>query len=89
MAIQKVGIREFREKLATYLESDKAVAITRHGGTVGYYVPRRKRNDAEFAALKREVSALVRVAKAFRAEDELLRDFKRWRRSRQERVDTR
>ena len=48
METQRVGIREFRDKLATYLlESDKALAITRHGDTIGYYLPaRRKRTEA-------------------------------------------
>ena len=47
----KVGIREFREKLANFLlQSDKPLAITRHGDTVGYYLPaRRRRSDAERA----------------------------------------
>jgi hypothetical protein len=31
----KIGIREFRENLAGYLESDKPLAITRHGETLG------------------------------------------------------
>ena len=36
METLKVGIREFREKLASYLlESNKPLAITRHGDTVG------------------------------------------------------
>jgi antitoxin (DNA-binding transcriptional repressor) of toxin-antitoxin stability system len=35
----RVGIREFRENLAEYLESKKPVAITRHGTTIGIYVP--------------------------------------------------
>jgi hypothetical protein len=35
----KVGIREFRENLARYLESKTPVAITRHGATIGIYVP--------------------------------------------------
>ena len=49
MGTLKVGIREFREKLATYLlETDETVAITRHGDTVGYYIPAR----SERAALK-------------------------------------
>jgi PHD/YefM family antitoxin component YafN of YafNO toxin-antitoxin module len=50
----KVGIREFREKLASYLlEIDVPVAITRRGDTIGYYIPaRRKRSEAERAALK-------------------------------------
>jgi len=48
----KVGIREFREKLAAYLlEGDAPVAITRHGDTVGYFIPaRRKRSFTERAA---------------------------------------
>ncbi len=54
MGAVKVGIREFREKLASdLLESEVRVAITRHGDTVGYYVPaRRKRVDTERTALK-------------------------------------
>jgi hypothetical protein len=36
METTKVGIREFRDNLSTYLlESDVPVAITRHGDTVG------------------------------------------------------
>ena len=79
----KVGIREFREKLATYLlETDETVAITRHGDTVGYYIPaRRKRSDAERAALK-EVASRLQDALAAEgiSEEEILKDFKRWRR---------
>jgi len=54
METQRIGIREFRDKLATYLlESDAPLAITRHGDTVGYYIPaRRKRTETERAALK-------------------------------------
>jgi len=48
MEAVRVGIREFRDKLASYLlESDAPMAITRHGDTVGYYIPaRRKRSEA-------------------------------------------
>ena len=54
METLKVGIREFREKLASYLlETEVPVAITRHGDTIGYYIPaRRKRSEAERTALK-------------------------------------
>jgi PHD/YefM family antitoxin component YafN of YafNO toxin-antitoxin module len=86
MAIQKVGIREFRKKLAAYLlESDEAVAITRRGDTVGYYIPAP--SEAERAAL-RGLSAHVQRAfqKALKAEgiseDELLKHFRQLRRSR-------
>lgn len=77
-----VGIREFRENLAAYLlESDAPVAITRHGDTIGYYIPaRRKRTDTERTALKEAAAQLdeLLAAKGLN-EDELVADFKRWR----------
>ncbi|MBK9168921.1 MAG: prevent-host-death protein [Bryobacterales bacterium] len=78
----RVGIREFREKLATYvLESDAPVAITRHGDTVGYFIPaRRNRSDEERAALKEAAERLdALLASKGITEDELVADFKRWR----------
>lgn len=83
MEALKVGIREFREKLASYLlESDVPVAITRHGDTVGYYIPaRHKRAETERAALKQAASRLQQVLAAVGiSEDEILADFKRFRR---------
>ena len=82
MTALKVGIREFREKLASYLlESDTPVAITRHGDTVGYYIPaRRKRTEAERTALKEAAGRLQKMLEAQGiSEDELAADFKRWR----------
>jgi PHD/YefM family antitoxin component YafN of YafNO toxin-antitoxin module len=73
----KVGIREFRDKLASYLlESDVPVAITRHGDTVGYYIPaRRKRTEADRAALMEAASRLQAVLAAEGiSEDEILKD---------------
>ncbi len=78
----KVGIREFRERLANYLlQSDKPVAITRHGDTVGYYLPaRRKRSETERAALKDAAARLQEILAAEGiTEDESIADFKRWR----------
>ncbi len=83
MGTLKVGIREFREKLATYLlETDQTVAITRHGDTVGYFIPaRRKRTDAEKAAFQEAALRLQKeMAAAGVTEDEIIEDFKRWRR---------
>lgn len=85
MGAVKVGIREFREKLASYvLESDTPVAITRHGDTVGYYIPaRRKRSEAERAALSEAASRLQKMLKAEGiSEEDIAADFKRWRASR-------
>ena len=82
MALLKVGIREFREKLANYLlQSDKPVVITRHGDTVGYYLPaRRRRSEAERAELKEAAARLqeMLIAEGI-TEDEIIADFKRWR----------
>ena len=62
-------------------ESDVPVAITRHGDTVGYYIPaRRKRAETERAALKEAASRLQQVlASEGISEDEILADFKSWR----------
>lgn len=77
-----VGIREFRENLAAYLlESEAPVAITRHGDTIGYFIPaRRKRSEADRVALKEAAKQLeeLLVAKGV-TDDELVADFKRWR----------
>ena len=85
MGTSRVGIREFRDKLASYLlESDTPVAITRHGDTVGYYIPaRRRRSDGERDAL-REVAARMQTMLAAEgiSEDEVLQDYKNWRKSR-------
>jgi prevent-host-death family protein len=82
MGLLKVGIREFREKLANYLlQSDKPVVITRHGDTVGYYLPaRRRRSEAERAELKEAAARLqeMLIAEGI-TEDEIIADFKRWR----------
>ena len=47
MPAERVGIRQFRENLSGYLESDKPVAITRHGQTVGVYVPTKPKVTEE------------------------------------------
>jgi hypothetical protein len=81
MGTIKVGVREFRERIASFLESDTPVAVTRRGETLGVYVPtRRKRpKTAELSELK---AAADRLAKALAGvdEDELVAEFKELRR---------
>lgn len=83
MGTQSVGIREFRDKLASYLlESEGPLAITRHGDTIGYYLPtRRKPSAAQMQALE-ETGALLQQAMeaAGVTVDEIIEDFKRLRR---------
>lgn len=52
MGTQKVGIREFRAGLAEYIASDVPIAVTRHGQTVGFFIPARADRTADIAALK-------------------------------------
>jgi hypothetical protein len=81
MAALKVGVREFRERIATFLESDTPVAVTRRGETLGVYVPTRgkRRKAAELSELK---AAADRLAEALSDVDEgeLVAEFKRMRR---------
>jgi hypothetical protein len=81
MAALKVGVREFREKIATFLESDTPVAVTRRGETLGIYVPTRRKypKTAEVSELK---AAADRLSEALADvdEEELVTEFKRLRR---------
>ncbi|MFI5353108.1 MAG: prevent-host-death protein [Candidatus Binatales bacterium] len=78
----RVGIREFRENLASFLlESDAPIVVTRHGDTVGYYIPaRRSRSETERSALKEAAARLQTMLAAERIrEDEVVQGFSRWR----------
>jgi hypothetical protein len=57
------------------------MAITRHGDTVGYYLPaRRKRSDTEKAALQEAAARWQQILSAEGiSEEEVLADFQRWR----------
>ena len=78
----KIGIREFRENLASFLEAETPVAITRHGETLGLYIPvRRNRRKSDMEALKRagkHIDALI--AAAGTEADVLVQDFNSLRR---------
>ena len=80
----KVGIREFRENLSSYLESETPVAITRHGATIGIYVPTQpKPSQADLEALRVAGEKMRElIAAAGTTEEELLEDFKKLRRER-------
>jgi hypothetical protein len=81
MTTIKVGVREFRERIASFLESDIPVAVTRRGETLGVYVPTRRKRPkaAEISELK---AAADRLAKALEGvdEEEVVAEFKELRR---------
>jgi hypothetical protein len=82
MQATKVGIREFRENLSSYLESKKPVAITRHGATIGIYVPTKpKPSQADLDAFRlagEKVQQMLEAAGI--TEDEMVEEFKKLRR---------
>lgn len=77
----KVGVREFREQIARYLESDTPVAVTRRGETLGVYVPtpRKSVRSADQAELRAAADRLVEALSAV-DEEEIVAEFKQLRR---------
>jgi hypothetical protein len=61
METTKVGIREFRAGLAEYIASSTPVAVTRHGQTVGYFIPTQGQGEADILALKNASKALDKL----------------------------
>ena len=89
METVRVGIREFRSKLAQYiLEADTPIAITRHGDTVGFFIPARpKRTDADKVALKEAAERFDQLLEESGiTEEELVADFKAWRTKKRKRA---
>lgn len=80
----RIGMRELREKLAEYLESTVPIEVTRHGQTIGFYIPVPKRpsqseRDALLEAGRRMQEEMTRLGIT---EEELAADFKTWRKGR-------
>jgi antitoxin (DNA-binding transcriptional repressor) of toxin-antitoxin stability system len=83
MDTEKIGMREFRENLAGQLEAGKPLAITRHGETLGFYIPAQKKSrKAEVDAMRAAAKELDAVIAAWSApEDELMHEYKEIRRA--------
>ena len=80
----RIGIRELRDKLASYMESTGPIEVTRHGQTVGFYspVPRRPGQAEREALLEAGRRMQAELARLGLTEEELVADFKRWRKAR-------
>jgi len=76
----KVGVREFREQMARFLESDTPVAVTRRGMTLGVYVPtpRKPVKSADLSEL-RDAADRLATALADADEEEIVTEFKQAR----------
>ncbi|CAM3709016.1 type II toxin-antitoxin system Phd/YefM family antitoxin [Polaromonas hydrogenivorans] len=58
MEATKVGIRGFRAGMAEFIAFSTPVAVTRHGQTVGYFIPTQGQADADIVALKKASKTL-------------------------------
>lgn len=84
-SFKAVGVREFREGLAEFLNNPEPVAVTRHGRTIGYFIP-----ASDPAVAKAELEAFARSASKVEAlltelgvnEEEILHEFTQHRRAR-------
>jgi ABC-type anion transport system duplicated permease subunit len=81
MTTIKIGVREFRERIASFLESDSPVAVTRRGETLGVYVPTR-RNRPKTADVSELKAAADRLAETLADidEEEVVAEFSQLRR---------
>lgn len=86
METEKIGMREFRENLAGYLESGRPLAITRHGETLGFFIPaHRETRKAKLDAMQSAAKDLdAMIASWGASEDELMQEFKEIRRASRE-----
>ncbi len=79
--LERIGIREFRNNLAKYIDTAAPVAVMRHGQTVGYFVPTHQEPvKAELEALKQAAAKLdALLAEQGIDQDELVREFRQLR----------
>ena len=76
MESTKVGIREFRQDLAEYINTATPVTITRHGHTVGYFLPAQGHTDIEIEALRKAGAMLDAALTAQGVDvDEVVQEF--------------
>ena len=81
METTKVGIREFRADMAEYIASSTPVAVTRHGQTVGYFIPTQGQVEADIASLNKASKTLDELLAAQGADVEsVVAEFKAARR---------
>lgn len=71
--VKTIAVAEFREKFAEHLMSPDPIAITKHGLTVGYYIPtHRPVKEADKQALTEASRKLSELLEAQRLDPEEL-----------------
>jgi ABC-type xylose transport system substrate-binding protein len=63
--------------MAEFIASSTPVAVTRHGQTIGYFIPTHGQAEADVASLKKASKTLDRLLAAKRVDiDAVVSDFK-------------
>ncbi len=77
----RVGIRELRAQLASLIELATPIEVTRHGRTIGLYVPLPQQVELSDRERIQEAGRLMQaeLERLGLSEDELSADFKAWR----------
>lgn len=77
--VLKVGMREFRAHLQQYVLTSSPVAITRHGETVGFYIPTKSHAEkSDIKTLKQAATKLDKLLAEYEVtEEELFADFRK------------
>ena len=71
-----VGVREFREELAGFIDRAEPVTVTRHGEAVGLFIPvKRDRRAILDAAVEASKKAHAMLEAAGISEDEVVAEF--------------
>ena len=79
--LEKVNVREFRNKMSKYLGKTTPFAVTRQGQTIGYYIPARPTpSEAERLSLQKASEALdAMLTQQGITEDELVQEWRNLR----------
>jgi hypothetical protein len=73
--MKSVGVREFRDHATTYLSGTAAVAVSKHGHVIGFYIPLERSEDEARRAVVKLGEAVERVLEETgMSEDELSRN---------------
>jgi antitoxin (DNA-binding transcriptional repressor) of toxin-antitoxin stability system len=72
--MQRVGVREFKNKATSLLASDETLVIERHGKVIGFYVPLAAKDRAAGRAALDRLGETVEaiLARTGMTEDELV-----------------
>ena len=75
--VEKIGMREFRTHLPHYLQASSPVAITRHGETIGFYIPTRPHPKKTHSDTLKNAAAQIEnlLLSLGTTEDELVAEF--------------